>query len=158
MLRRGFTLIELLVVVAIIGVLASVVLASLNSARAKARDAVRKSDIRQIRTALNMYFSTYGRFPPETHCGDFSTGIEDTTCVSPGGSDWGATSDLRVLVTEGLIGKLPIDPTNSGIYYYSYEPDNIGQGSPPCSTNTCRFQLCANRLETTGGIYCVTDG
>ncbi|MCR4334277.1 MAG: type II secretion system GspH family protein [Patescibacteria group bacterium] len=56
--NRGFTLIELLVVIAIIGILSSVVLASLSSARAKARDAKRLSDIRQIQTALEMYYSS----------------------------------------------------------------------------------------------------
>jgi prepilin-type N-terminal cleavage/methylation domain-containing protein len=60
---RGFTLIELLVVVAIIGLLASVILASLNIARAKARDAKRFSDLHQIQTALEMYYSDHGSYP-----------------------------------------------------------------------------------------------
>lgn len=56
-LQRGFTLIELLVVIAIIGLLASVVLVSLNSARAKSRDAKRVSDMRQFANALEMYYN-----------------------------------------------------------------------------------------------------
>ena len=52
---RGFTLIELLVVIAIIGILSSVVLASLNSARTKARDTRRVSDMKQIQIALELY-------------------------------------------------------------------------------------------------------
>ena len=61
--HRGFTLIELLVVVAIIGILSSVVLASLNSARAKARDTRRLSDMRQIQRALEMYYDANGSYP-----------------------------------------------------------------------------------------------
>lgn len=52
----GFTLIELLVVIAIIGMLASIVLASLNSARKKSRDARRVADIKQLQLALELYF------------------------------------------------------------------------------------------------------
>ncbi len=54
--KRGFTLIELLVVIAIIGILAAVVLVSLNSARGKARNAQRQSDIVNISLALEMYY------------------------------------------------------------------------------------------------------
>jgi prepilin-type N-terminal cleavage/methylation domain-containing protein len=53
--QKGFTLIELLVVIAIIGILSAVTLASLNTARAKARDATRKNDVRQIGIALQMW-------------------------------------------------------------------------------------------------------
>lgn len=61
--KNGFTLIELLVVVAIIGLLASIVMASLNSARSKARDSRRKADIHQIQNALELYNNTYGGYP-----------------------------------------------------------------------------------------------
>jgi prepilin-type N-terminal cleavage/methylation domain-containing protein len=54
--ERGFTLIELLVVIAIIGILSSVVLASLNSARKKGRDARRISDIKQLQLALELFY------------------------------------------------------------------------------------------------------
>lgn len=53
---RGFTLIELLIVIAIIGVLASIVLVSMSGARSKARDAVRTADMRQITSALALYY------------------------------------------------------------------------------------------------------
>lgn len=64
MRRKGFTLIELLVVIAIIGLLSSVVLASLSTARSRARDATRASDIHQIQVALELYYTANGYYPP----------------------------------------------------------------------------------------------
>jgi prepilin-type N-terminal cleavage/methylation domain-containing protein len=63
--NRGFTLVELLVVIAIIGILAAVVMTSLNSARVKSRDARRLADVRQIMTSLEIYYSDNGSYPAE---------------------------------------------------------------------------------------------
>src|SRR3989344_4499705 len=72
---RGFTLIELLVVVAIIGLLSSVILASLNGARVKGRDARRLADIKQIQVALELYYDDNGNKYPATAGGNYLAGV-----------------------------------------------------------------------------------
>ncbi|MEN9921334.1 MAG: hypothetical protein RLZZ517_312 [Candidatus Parcubacteria bacterium] len=61
--QSGFTLIELLVVIAIIGVLSSVVLVSLKSAREKAADSKTLQEIHQFQVAVQIFYSEYGRYP-----------------------------------------------------------------------------------------------
>ena len=61
--KQGFTLIELLVVIAIIGLLSTLSILALNQARARARDAKRVADVKQIQTALEMYFNDNNKYP-----------------------------------------------------------------------------------------------
>ncbi|HCM44117.1 TPA: hypothetical protein DIS55_04180 [Candidatus Kaiserbacteria bacterium] len=76
---RGFTLIELLVVVAIIGLLSSVVLASLNGARVKGRDARRLADVKQIQLALELYYDDSDNKYPASVSGNWLANVVGLT-------------------------------------------------------------------------------
>lgn len=93
--QKGFTLIELLVVIAIIGILATIVMVSLNTARAKARDARRVSDIRQLQLALQMYYDTSGSYPAALS--GLATTYINTVPLDPDG-----TSAYQYCVSETL--------------------------------------------------------
>ncbi|HOZ53116.1 MAG TPA: type II secretion system protein [bacterium] len=64
--KKGFTLIELLVVIAIIGILATLAVVALQQARKNARDAKRIADVKQMQTALELYFNDWQGYPPST--------------------------------------------------------------------------------------------
>jgi prepilin-type N-terminal cleavage/methylation domain-containing protein len=91
---KGFTLIELLVVISIIGILSSIILASLTTARAKGRDATRISDMNQLRNALQLYSND--------HNGTYPVVI-------------GANNLASYLVPK-YISKIPKDPITDGSY------------------------------------------
>ncbi len=61
--KQGFTLIELLVVISIIGVLATLLIANFMATRSRARDTQRKSDTRNLATALRLYYNDFGEYP-----------------------------------------------------------------------------------------------
>jgi type II secretion system protein G len=106
--QPGFTLIELLVVISIIGLLASVVLVSLNQARTKSRDAARKADLRQIQTALELYYNDNGAYPCSTPTGSCS-GI--TWMASDPGTPGTYVAGAWISgLTPNYITKLPSDP------------------------------------------------
>lgn len=106
----GFTLIELLVVISIIGLLSSIVLTSVNSARAKARDARRATDIKQIQTALEFYYNDRGSYPVAT------------MWFGGPGNCWGTvTNDWIPGLAPQYIPVLPLDPRPTGcgsVYLY----------------------------------------
>lgn len=111
--KLGFTLVELLVVVSLIGVLSTLVLANLNSARERARDAQRKSDLRNIQTALRLYYNDTGGYPT-------ASGGNIVACS--GTCTWGQP---WINGTVTYMGTLPKDPLSSQYYIYTYvDSDN----------------------------------
>jgi prepilin-type N-terminal cleavage/methylation domain-containing protein len=102
---KAFTLIELLVVIAIIGILSTVVLASVNSARKKSRDARRQQDVKSLKTALDLFYDAPG---------NAAYIIQTTTTVAAAN----ATSALAPLVSGGFISQISVDPLPSNAPYY----------------------------------------
>ncbi len=119
---RAFTLIELLVVIAIIGLLSSVVLASLNTARAKARDAKRFSDLEQVRTALEMYYADHGAYPVQRGEERGWMGTTPGCYDNPGDP----SAAIPGLVSGGYISAIPQDPNPQGNYCYLYSSNGSG--------------------------------
>ena len=77
---KGFTLIELLIVIAIIGVLATLLMVNFVGVRQRARDAQRKSDLRQIQSAMELYRSDQGSYPTSLPaCNTTSLALNGTT-------------------------------------------------------------------------------
>lgn len=142
---KGFTLIELLIVIAILGLLMSVVIVSVNFARAKARDAKRLADIDMLIKAINMY-------------------ILDNNVI-PGSSDGGGkqisancTSDLiNDLVNGGYIKESPTDPaenascsglSDDNLFFYGWDSGHCCEGSYCISINRLETQAAIEALAT----------
>ena len=115
----GFTLIELLVVIAIIGILSSVVLASLNSARAKGRDTKRISDMKQLQLALELYYDSNAGYP---------VAISGTELTGP-----------------GYIPAIPLDPT-AATTPYEYAGVSSTE-TTACTTAPCPSYVIKANLE-----------
>lgn len=115
MKKTGFTLIELLVVISVIGLLSSIVLASLNSARGKARDTKRLQEKRSVITALNLYYSYNGVWPSSSNSWKCFGAPTSETCF--GGSYAGL--DSLVTAMQPHMKNFPTTDASSGSYAYN---------------------------------------
>jgi len=138
--KKGFTLIELLVVVAIIGLLSTLSILSLNTARARARDAKRVADVKQIQTALEMYYNDASNYPVEA----------SVTPTSTGGIYYGASTFLKTVPTPpttidgtGCVGSQPA---------YTYAVSGTGS----TATYTIKYCLGAAVNDIPAGLNTAT--
>ena len=145
MKKKAFTLIELLIVVAIIGILASVVLVSLNSGRTKAKAARSVAQLKSVNTALEAYYASEGSYPVTGSTGGNWQGY----C-----SAWGANLGLNwipELKEAGLTnGSLPIDPRNNGSCFNDekqYIYASTGEGYKLISINPESMQVPSNLID-----------
>jgi len=115
--QKGFTLIELLVVIAIIILLASISIIALNNQQAKARDARRSSDIRQIRTALEFYASDEGQYPVEVNPIVLGSKGKEKLCAKANGGFVSAETECKTEQT--YMTKVPQDPLSGQSYIYT---------------------------------------
>jgi len=144
---RGFTLIELLVVIAVIGLLASIVLVSVGPARAKARDARRQSDIRQINLAMEMCYDDAGC---GLGAGKYLSGHATTAA--------GTLNSWTTIDSDGvpIYLAVPSDPTNSGSQQYKWFASDdrfyciaVVLEAPSVTTYTCASNKGVATLATT---------
>ncbi|MFN3188370.1 MAG: type IV pilin protein [Candidatus Paceibacteria bacterium] len=119
--KSGFSLMELLVVVAIIGILAMIVYANFNNARATARDEARKVALKEMQLAIELYKAQEGRYPV-AGCGA-GTSFTATGCYP-----------YIVGLTPDYISELPRDPSGNPYRYRT-------------NTNGSSYKLLTERVE-----------
>ncbi len=153
--RKGFTLIELLVVIAIIGILSTLAVVALNSARQRSRDAKRVSDIRQLQTSLELGYAESGGYPMADPAIVLGSANYDVLCIN-GSSVFQADNSGCTTILMGLV---PSNPTPNGADYLYESATASGTYSITFELEGATGQLgaganCANQDGIIGGSSC----
>lgn len=131
--KKGFTLIELLIVIAIIGILSSIAVVSVGNVRRLARDSKRLADMRQLQTALEMYFNEANAYP-------LGNGLDDANKITLGSDNYNALCNTAAPGYAGFtaiancanltmyLSKVSANPPPGGANYV-YTPGNADAGN-----------------------------
>jgi general secretion pathway protein G len=143
--RRAFTLIELLIVVAIIGLIATIAAVGINSARAKARDNKRATDLKQIQKALELSFDPSSGYP--TVASATVIGGSSTKVLCAKGATVAFVADQTPANCDSgkvYMGLVPSNPTPGGANYSYKSTDGNGV---VCTTSPCLGYCVQTTLE-----------
>ena len=138
--NHSFTLIELLTVIAIIGILAAIIIISLDKVRGKARDARRKTDLETISKAIDQYGIDKGAYP-------LMAGKRGDSCNL---TFW--NTDLYTPLKD-YVSKLPTDPYNAtvgGLRYCYYYKHDLSTGAYKIRA---KLEQDTAAMQNDGGIY-----
>ncbi|HLD81687.1 MAG TPA: type II secretion system protein [Patescibacteria group bacterium] len=149
--QRGFTLIELLVVIAIIALLSTLAVFSLNSARQKSRDAKRLADVKQVQTALELYYDDQRGYPVSDLLLGPTGDPPVAMCLLNSGFDFGGNCNNGDPVV--YMGFVPGDPGNLQYRYvgtlddyeirFQLEGPTAGlPGETPLCASTSGLTIC----------------
>lgn len=182
--RRGFTLIELLVVIAIIGLLAGVVLSSLNSARDSARKSAAMAQLRAIRSGVALLEAETGKWPngctanidsgnSEVDLSTTNAGLASFPALGtlPITTDGAANPDCEWTATDyanwrGPYISVAVDPWGSPYYWdpdYQLSGGSRGSCSPPSGTVTVIYspgknESAVNSYDCDDIVYMLNSG
>lgn len=153
--NKGFTLVELLVVMAILGVLVTLIASGFRSAQLRGHDTQRKSDLKEVANALELFYSDYGFYPPEAagyiaacpYNGSTKTG---TAC------SWGNGE-----MTDGktvYFKLMPNDPSSDYNYYYKLVGGSNQKYQLYAHLENTQDQDCINGSCTSPGVSLTCGG
>lgn len=152
---RGFTLIEILVAISIIGIIFGVIISSVSIIQKNSRDAKRRSDLRNIQTALQQYYSDQQFYP--SHNSSFGSNLDLGTVTNITSAIGNPTPPSS---TKTYMSVVPKDPSSGNNYCYR---SSIANTAPLVSCNNgtdkCQFYVLCAQLENpgSGDIDCSTE-
>lgn len=141
--KNGFTLVELLIVIVIIGILASIGIASFSSSQMKSRDTQRKANLKQIANALEIYYNDKGQYPAGEATGQMMGCGAGATNVCT----WGVSEFSNTTTGTIYIARLPTDPSSNSYYYRATAASGL----------YTKYQLYARLENTQDKSIIVTD-
>lgn len=168
MKHKGFTLIELLVVIGIIAMLIAFAIPNFLSARQRASDSRKKSDMNQLKTALRLYYNDYNSYPLNYTGGGKINSVRG--CGAAGNSNCDGSVCSTADFAAGGAGcdniymkRFPVD-LGSTIYYYrsGVNGDDFclravldNKSDPDLATSQARCSISCGANCTGSGRYCV---